>query len=357
MYDIDMDDNESLLQYDRSGIMEVLGAFPSQVSEALDIGYSDLELPSAEGLKNVVVLGMGGSGISGDVVAVLAAGCGFDMPVVTVKGYDLPPFAGDETLVFAVSYSGNTEETVSTFEQAKSRGSRLVAVCSGGRLKDLALDAGVPVFAIPGGLQPRASLGYLFIPVVCAMERMGLLQGVVEQLRGSVPILELRSGEFGPDSPFDANPTKRLAKELIGFLPVVYGSEGYLAVAAMRWKAQLNEMAKVPAFCNWFPELNHNETVGWKNLVDVCSRSHLVVLREPGENARIKKRIDITLDLLEESVGPITQVCARGSNDTQRLLDSIYFGDYTSVYLALALEQDPTPVDRIEELKKRLSQA
>lgn len=352
---VDLDNTEDLSAVDPSGMLAVVEQFPAQVREALLIGESALDLPSADGLDSIVVLGMGGSGISGDIAASLLY-CASPVPVFTVKGYSLPALVGPGSLVFAVSYSGNTEETLTCLDEALARGARVVAVASGGRLEDVAGDNGLPVFRIPAGLQPRACLGYLAVPLIAALERMGIVSGMVEMFSAAVGMLEERSLEYGAAAPLDGNPAKRLAKDLVGFMPVVYGSEGTSQVAAKRWKAQFNEMAKVPSFDNCFPELNHNETVGWQNLEEVCSRCHLVVLREPHENPRIARRIEITIDLLGDHLGHITQVCARGSNVVEHLLDLIYFGDFASVYLALALGQDPTPVTRIEELKKRLAE-
>jgi glucose/mannose-6-phosphate isomerase len=352
---IDLDDPGAFDPVDPAEMLSLVEGYDEQVRQALEIGQAEVPLPEEEGLTAVAVLGMGGSGISGDVVAALAPGAGLAVPVVTVKGYSLPAFVGSRTLVFAVSYSGNTEETLDCLEQAREAGARLVAVSSGGRLVQVAEKEGIPLFKIPGGLQPRASLGYLFVPILSALERMGLVRGTLDELRSAVETLSERSREYGRAADLESNPTKRLAKDLVGYMPVVYGSEGPLAVAALRWKAQLNEMAKVPAFSNSFPELNHNETVGWQNLEEIGSRCHLVVLRERNEHPRIASRIDITLDLLSDSFGRVSQIYARGSNRLERMLDIMYFGDFTSVYLALALGQDPTPVARIEELKKRLA--
>jgi len=353
---IDLDDPRELAAADPAGMLSVVEGFGEQVGEALQIGRADIDLPEPRGLKAVVVLGMGGSGISGDVIAAIAPDGGMRLPILTVKGYRLPSFVDSDCLVFAVSYSGNTEETLDCLQQAQKAGARLVAISSDGSLSEIAARDRIPLFTIPGGLQPRASLGYLFVPILSALQRMGMVAGLLEQLEPAVEMLRRRREEYGMESGADSNPTKRLARDLVGYLPVIYGAEGPLAVASSRWKAQLNEMAKVPAFCNSFPELNHNETVGWQNLEEICSRCHLVVLRDSREHERVEKRIDITLGLIAESVGHATQVCARGSNRLERMLDLIYFGDFTSVYLALALGQDPTPVSRIDELKKRLAE-
>ncbi|MBN2168361.1 MAG: bifunctional phosphoglucose/phosphomannose isomerase [Actinobacteria bacterium] len=351
---VDLDSVEELKSIDSSDMLGVLGRFPRQLTEALEIGRTELNLPSAEGVREIVVLGMGGSGISGDVVSSIAGSEGMAVPVMTVKGYSLPPCVGEDSLVFAVSYSGDTEETVKCYTDACSRGARMVAVTSGGEIARRTEEDNIPCYRVPSGFQPRASLGYLFVPILSTLERMGLLDGVVEQVEKLISLLTERAGEYRPEVPLDDNPAKRLAKELVGFLPVVYSSEGILSVAALRWKAQVNENAKVPAFHNLFPELNHNETVGWEHLRDVCAKTHVVVLRETEEYPRIEKRIKITLDLIENHVGRITHVWARGGTPMERLFDIIYFGDFASVYLALALGQDPTPVDRISELKQRL---
>ncbi|HEY5494313.1 MAG TPA: bifunctional phosphoglucose/phosphomannose isomerase [Candidatus Anoxymicrobiaceae bacterium] len=342
-------------EVDSSGMLKVLENFPGQVAEAIEIGQSELALPSSEGLSSVVVLGMGGSGISGDVVAALSADAGLKLPVVTCKGYELPGFVGPDTLVFAVSYSGNTEETLDTMGQAMERGARMVAVSAGGKVTQIAESNSIPVFRIPSGLQPRAALGYLAVPIMSALDRMGMVAGTVARFRAALPMLEARLQEYGPGATGDDNGPMRLARELMDFVPIVYGMEGYLAVAASRWKAQFNEMAKVPSFHNYFPELNHNETVGWENLPDVCRRCHVIVLGEPALHARIEKRVKITIELIQESVGGVTRICARGSNTVERLLDLIYFGDFASVYLALATGQDPTPIARIDEFKKRMA--
>jgi len=349
-----LDHKDELARVDASDMLGVLARFPSQLREAAEISAAVKELPSKDGVRNVSVLGMGGSGISGDVVGSLVAGS-LPVPFATHKGYTLPAYVGEDSLVFAVSYSGNTEETLAAAEDALARGARVVAVTSGGKMEELAKGNGLPVYKIPGGQQPRASLGYLAVPILCALESMGLVSGFVTLLEPAAKMLDERAEEYSVDNSVDDNPTKRLARDTVGYLPVIYGSEGYVAVAAKRWKAQFNENAKMPAFDNQFPELNHNETVGWQHLEDICSKCHLIMLRDDSQSSRIAKRIELTSDLIHDSVGHITSVWARGDNALERLFDLIYFGDCASVYAALSIGQDPTPVTRIEDFKKRLA--
>ncbi|MDD5448962.1 MAG: bifunctional phosphoglucose/phosphomannose isomerase [Actinomycetota bacterium] len=352
---IDLDDEEGISLIDSQGMLDVLAAFPEQMEEALEISSQGIKIDSISSILSVVVLGMGGSGISGDVAFSLLSNFGFELPFSTVKGYRLPPFVRENALVIAVSYSGNTEETLTCFEEAMRRGAKVVAISSGGKLEELASDRGVPFYKIPAGLQPRASIGYLSVPIISLIEQMELVKGLVAEIRQSIPMLRERSSEYGFSNPLASNPAKKLAKRILGSVPVIYGSEGLLSVASMRWKAQFNENAKIPAFSNFFPELNHNETVGWKNLEELCSKFHILILREEGAHPRVEKRITITSELIADSVGEISDVFARGSNPTERFLDLVYLGDWTSVYLALLLGEDPTPVKRIEELKKKLA--
>ncbi|MDD5747674.1 MAG: bifunctional phosphoglucose/phosphomannose isomerase [Actinomycetota bacterium] len=349
---IDLDDVGAMKQIDSEGMLETLSRFPEQIRHALDIG-SSTEIPEMGKISNVIVLGMGGSGISGDIVANLPES-GLFLPCLPVKGYELPEFVGENSLVFAVSYSGNTEETLTCVEKSIERKAKIIAITSGGKLLDIASSKGLPVFHIASGFQPRAALAYLFVPIVCALEKLHLIKDVTPKIKGSISLLEARSKEFSPGKPVEENPTKRLAKDLFGYMPVVYGSEGPNMVVAERWKCQFNENSKVLAFYNSFPELNHNETVGWQNLESVWSLAHLIFLRDSGENKRVSARIEITMELIGEFVGRMTQVFSRGENGIERMLDIIYFGDFTSAYLAIAYGTDPTPVTRIEELKKRL---
>jgi glucose/mannose-6-phosphate isomerase len=349
-----LDHKEKLAEIDASDMLGVLARFPGQLREAEEISAAVEGLPSGDGVSSVSVLGMGGSGISGDVVGALVSGS-LPVPFATHKGYDLPAYVGAGSLVFAVSYSGNTEETLTATEDALAREARVIAVTSGGKLEELAKGNGLPVFKIPGGQQPRASLGYLAVPILCALEKMGLVTGFLSLLEPAAKMLDERAVEYSVDNSVDDNPTKRLARDTVGYLPVIYGSEGFIAVAAKRWKAQFNENAKVPAFDNQFPELNHNETVGWQHLEDICSMCHLIMLRDDSQSSRIARRIELTSELIHDDVGHITSVWARGDNPLERLFDLIYFGDCVSVYAALAIGQDPTPVTRIEDFKKRLA--
>jgi len=348
-----LDDAGTLTTTDPQDFLGVVESFPQQLTEALEIGRSVAELPSGQ-FTSLAVLGMGGSGISGNVLELALA----EGPTVvrTFKGYSISPWVGKETLVFAVSYSGDTEETLETYRQAKARGAAVVAVTTGGALAHLAEENRDTLIRIPSGLQPRAALGYLSVPLIVVAEKLGLTSGAVESLEKTAALMKSRSDEWSRDVPAESNPAKTLASELEGKIPVVYGSEGIADVAAYRWKCQLNECAKVPAYSHVFPELNHNEVVGWNRLAGITTQSvALVVLRHSKEHPRITKRIEVTLPLIQGNLGMVRQVEAKGSSDLEMFFDLVYFGDFTATYLALAQGVDPAPVDVIQDLKRRLA--
>ncbi len=348
-----LNDPDTIKSIDVFGMLDVISAFPAQCREAVSLAESLNIEASGSAFSSVVMLGMGGSGIGGDIVKALLEPKA-QVPVSVGKGYSLPGFVGADTLVFAISYSGGTEETLTTFRQAADIGSKVIAVTSGGSLEEEAKKRGFPIIKVPGGLQPRAALAYLSLTVVIALEKLGLLEDTRADIEETLGILEMMSEHMGAASPAGNNIAKQLAGRLFEKMPVIYGSEGTPAVAALRWKCQFNENSKVPAFWNQFPELNHNEIVGWQELGEVAKKCCLITLRSPGENPRTRKRIEISLPLLEGEVGESLQVWSEGDSELARLYSLIYLGDFTSVYLAILNDVDPTPVERIKLLKEKL---
>lgn len=351
-----LDDPILVGRIDPSDFLGVVERFPDQISEAVRLAEEVQGLPSVDGINSIVVLGMGGSGISGDFLATLLRPTE-KIRVETIKGYELPQWVTSQTLVFATSYSGNTEESLATFDQARKIGSPIICITTGGRIGELANELGLPLITLPKGLQPRAALGYLSIPLLVVYRRMwGGSEG--SNINEAVELLEKRSKEWGRAEPVSTNRAKQLAQQLQNRIAAVYGTDGIAALAAYRWKCQLNECSKVPAWSNSFPELNHNEIVGWQGLQDMTRDIFaLIVLRHEKEHPRIAKRIDITIPLIEKSVAFVEEVHAGGVSDLARLLDLTYLGDFVATYLAIAQDVDPAPVDVIEELKRELGKA
>jgi glucose/mannose-6-phosphate isomerase len=345
---VNLDEPERFAEVDLADALGDVERTSRQWAEAGEIDVPRIDLA---GLDAVVVSGVGGSGICGDVVAAIAQPR-LPVPLVVHKGYGLPAFVGPGTLVVAVSCSGNTEETRSAAETALGRGARLLVVAQGGGLASLCEERAVPFVRIETSCQPRHSLGMLVVPVLAAL---GVDEGVTE----AIAVLDEIAAACGRSAPLDQNPAKRLGLRLAsGGVPVVYGGQGLGAVAGYRLKCQLNENAKLPSVFGELPEAGHNEIVGWSEPVPglAGARGGLVTLRDTtGEHPRVARRIDATVDLLDERFDWHEELRALGEAPLARLASLLLLADFASVYTALALDRDPTPIDWIDRVKTALS--
>jgi len=350
---IDLDDLGLLEKIDSLGFLSMVEGLPSQLVEASELGEQVTDLPTAEGINSIAILGMGGSGISGDVFEAVVSPHS-NLFVKTIKGYGIPGWVGPSTLVFAVSHSGNTEETVEGFECALQSGAKIVVLSAGGALGERSRSLGLPSVALPSGIQPRSAIGYLTIPMLVICRRMGILKGDFG-LAETIDIISRRSIELRADVPAQQNLAKQFAIGLSEKIPVIYGSEGLGQVAAYRWKCQFNECSKSPAYYNCFSELNHNEIEGWGQLESLTRSSlGLIVLRHGEEHPRIPPRVEATIDIIGDHLGFVKEFFARGGTTLSRLFDLIYMGDFVATYLGLAQGLDPGPVGAIEGLKKQI---
>ena len=338
---------------DTQGMFDATAAMPEQVEAAIEAGATVEGLPDGEGIANIVVLGMGGSGVAGDMLAALGEQF-LPVTVVVAQWYDAPSFIDPTTLVFALSFSGNTEETLQAADEAQTSGARIVAVSRpDGQLAERADEWGVPHIPIPDGIpQPRAGLGALAIPPLVVLERLGLFAGAEEWARAAVTQLRRRRDQLVPD----ANPAAELARRIGRSLPIIYGASATGAVAATRWKTQVNENAKVPAFANAMPELCHNEVCGWGQHGDLTRQVfQLVLLRHDDEHPQDTRRFELVAGVMEEVVGAIHTVQAEGDGSLAQLLDLTLFGDFVSLHLAAQEGLDPGPVPILDEIKAALS--
>jgi glucose/mannose-6-phosphate isomerase len=347
-----LDNAEHIKKIDKDGMLGLVERFPAMIEDAVNI-CSSCPFKVSKDIENIVIAGMGGSAISGDIIKKLLVDL-VEIPVSVVRDYSLPKFVGKKTLLFALSYSGDTEETLSAYSQAHDTGTQIVVVTSGGQLKEKAKKAGYQVVEIPKGLPPRACLPYLLVPMIYFLDKTGIAQGLIGQLRNAVLVLKKLKDRYCTESPFEANATKQIALKLQNKIPIIFGSPCGSDVAAFRWKTQFSENTKITALFNVFPELDHNEIV---NLAELNAGTHqfsLILLRDKFEGERIKTRIDITKRILSSSIPDIHEVWSEGDTRLSRMLSLSYLGDYVSVYLAIANEVDPTPVLAIDKLKKEL---
>jgi glucose/mannose-6-phosphate isomerase len=331
---------------------EATAGLPEQVASAVQSAGAVGDLPVDVPVTNVVVLGMGGSGIAGDVLAAVA-GPEMAVPVSVVKSYELPAFVGTDSLVFAVSFSGDTEETLAAATSAYEAGATVVAVTAGGALGKMAGERGSAVLAVPGDIpQPRAALGAMAVPPLVVLERLGLLSDVTPRLGAVVASLARRRDQLVGDR----SPAAEVARRIDRTIPLVYGSAGPVAVAAQRWKAQVNENAKTPAFASVVPELCHNELAGWGQDGDVTRQVlTLVTLRHDGEHPQVARRFALLEDAMLEIVADIVEVRTEATGGLTGFFDLSLFGDFVSLHLAGHEGVDPGPVPALADMKARLA--
>lgn len=350
----DLDDPQSLRLADPQGMLAAALALPRDCRSAYDSSRLAAGLPDARGVTSIVFSGMGGSAVSGDVVrSVFRERLG--IPIEVNRSPVLPEHCGTHTLVVCSSYSGNTAETLAAFRTARERGCRILSITSGGALAEEAGFAGLPVVRVPGGYQPRAALGHLGFASLGALEAMGVLPPMAEDVRAAVDELESCLAGLAPQVPSSENPAKSLATRIADRVPVIWGAEGIGAVAAARWKTQMNENAKVPAFWSSMSELDHNEVVGWA--ATNGERFFVIGLRHGGEDAQLPPRFPLSLAIARAAGAEAEEVWATGDLPLVRLMSLIAVGDVTSVYLAIAHGVDPTPVAVIDRLKAALAGA
>jgi glucose/mannose-6-phosphate isomerase len=303
-------------------------------------------------VSSVVVAAMGGSAIAGEIAAD-AFRDALPVPMAVCQEYVLPAFARRETLVIVSSYSGGTEETLAMFDDARSRGCRIVGVTSGGVLGARLKEEGLPAFPLPTGIQPRAALPFLLAPVLAALERVELVSAAAA-VDEAVSVTREVAKACGRARPTRANRAKKIAAALVGSTPAVYG-QGVLRGAAMRWRTQLNENPKRLARDDVFPASNHNDINAWGS--DPRAKDfQAVILRDAKEHPRVTRRIELTRRLaFKGNAGGVHEVEARGDSALARALSAVLVGDFVSVYLALKLGIDPSPVDVIVRLKDELA--
>lgn len=342
-----LDDLSFLARLDQGGLLVALEGFPEQCARAIEI---EEEPPLSASFERLIVTGMGGSGIAGEL---LASSIAFDLsvPVSAYHGYSLPA-VGPEALVIAISYSGETEETLSAVEKALEAKARVVCLASGGELERLARERKLPFIKAPSGLQPRAALGYLLLPVLGLLDRLGCCQLRGELARLPEALTELRK-RWRASSPEAGNRAKQLARGLYRKIPLVYGVEGATSAVALRWKTQINENSKQPAFWNVVPELCHNEIVGFEG-AELLPNMKVIFLRSGLDHPRNLVRIDLLKELLAARGVEQEEVFAEGEGRLAQLFSLIYLGDFVSFYLAMLNGVDPSQVASISELKRRL---
>jgi glucose/mannose-6-phosphate isomerase len=351
----DLDNIEGIKTLDPGGMYEAITGFPEQIRKAVKVAESvKVEISRFESLKNIVLCGMGGSAIGGDLTRSLLHDS-LPHPMYVCRNYRLPAYADSDTLVIASSYSGATEETLSAVDEALAKNCRLFAISTGGPLGELCRSHSIPMATLPTGLQPRAALGYSFVPLLLFLKAIGLSSHGVKDFMVMAEFLEKRMRVFGIETPSDDNPAKQLAMQLYGRIPIIYSGPDVTDAIATRIKGQICENAKMLAFANQFPEFNHNELVGWKLINAFRDHLRVIILRDSEDNPRVTARMDVVKEMIQSDNVNVIDISSEGGNRLERMMSLIQFGDFTSFYLAVLNNVDPTPVAAIDYLKNELA--
>lgn len=351
----ELDSIENIKKVDPSGMYDKIYKFPEQLEDAAGIGKNlEPDLEYYKDIENIVVIGMGGSAIGGDLVRSFLSDK-VNMPFQICRHYRLPEFVNENTLVIASSYSGNTEETLSAFDDAISRGAKIFCITTGGRLGELADEKNLLKAGLPKGFPPRAALGYSFVPLLYFIHKIGIIDNVDEEINELINGLKNYRAIYAAESPLENNPTKKLALKLKNKIPVIYTGPELIDAVGTRWKGQICENAKCLAFNNQFPEFNHNELVGWKVIEPYKDKLIVIYLRDSDDHNRVSLRMSIVRKVIEKLDVEIVDVYSQGDFPLGRIFSLIQIGDFTSLYLAVLNDVDPTPVEVIDYLKDELA--
>jgi glucose/mannose-6-phosphate isomerase len=370
---MNLDSYTSFQSLDPQNMLAEIDGLPEQLQEAWKLGQT-CEVFKTSQVSRVVISGMGGSAIGADLLAAyvstaldtgIAPTC--KIPVIVHRDYGLPAWAsGAETLVIASSHSGNTEETLDSFEAALKVGCRILAICTGGELAKRANQKGVPLWTFEHKGQPRAAVGFSFGLLLAAFARLGLIDtpekvttdptGVLREVVTTVAAMKKQQENLRAEAPVAQNPAKRLAGQLVGRWVNVFGS-GMLAPVARRWKGQINEIAKAGAGFESLPEADHNTLAGLCNPEETLSHTTSLFLRAPSDHPRNRLRADLTRQAFMLEGLNTDFYDAQGDTPLAHMWTALHFGDYLAYYLAMAYGVDPTPVEALETFKAAMKAA
>jgi len=350
-----LDDLKLIKKLDASNMLKLISGLPEQCREAYDIGLnSKIDKPGQE-IDNIVFAGVGGSGIGADIIRVCLQS-ELKMPVSVCRNYTLPDFVSDATLLFCSSYSGNTEETISCFEDGIKRGAFIITIGSGGRLKELSLKNGFRHIDIPPGFPPRTAVGYMSITVIAILAKLGFIKDRLDDVKELYSVLaDLRDKEIGPDIKTGKNLSNKIADRLHNRYCIIYGTSDTTEAISIRWRGQIAENSKALSSSHVFPEMNHNEIVGWGFPEKLLKDFKVVILCDKDDHKRTKERIRISKEIINKSGAEIFELKRERGCLLSRVYSLMYIGDFVSFYLAILNNIDPSPVKSVDYLKAELA--
>ncbi|NLZ51910.1 MAG: bifunctional phosphoglucose/phosphomannose isomerase [Thermoanaerobacteraceae bacterium] len=355
---IDLNDVAKISELDSKDSLITTENYDMQFKEGLSLAENFKIGKSVCDFDELVILGTGGgSSVSGGLLRSYL----FDelkIPVIINQGYDIPAWVDENSLVFTLSHSGNTEETLSAFKRAKSRNSKIICITSGGKLQALCEESKIPCLLVPWDIgQPRRDLGYIFVPLLVILSKLGLIKDKTSEIKDLISMFSELKKEYGKEVPVEKNLAKQIAIELYNYIPLIYGSLDFYDSVAWRIKNQFGENSKLMAFYNNIPCLHHDEAVGWEMPQELISKFYLIILRDDElDTPKLKKRKDITAEMLKSRMGKVREIYAQGTSRLCRMFSLVYLGDFITLYAPIYRGVDPNPVEIINVFKKKMSE-
>ncbi len=357
-----LNDIESIKKIDLSNMINDINEMSASIEQAIKIS-KELTIPNVikndvlniyfQRPENIVIVGMGGSAIGGDLLKDFLF-LELDIPLETIRGYNLPKYVSKKTLIIVVSYSGNTEETLNCFKEGLEKNAMIICISSNGLLEKICKKQEIPIILVPKNIQPRASLPYLFFPLLVITNSLNLTSDFKNDIEETISILAEMNKKIGSEIPFEQNEAKQIAVKLKDKVTLIFSPAGFGTIAR-RMKCQINENSKQLAYWNEFSELNHNEIVGWEKKLDVLKHFSLILIRSKDESVPIKTRIEVTKNLIfKDKIDEIIEIKGQGKSLLAQYFSLIFKGDLISYYLAIVNNVDPSPVKDISILKKEL---
>lgn len=358
-----LDQPEKVKKLDKSGMLKACEETPRFCKDALtqarkvkipnNIKISDKLMINYKIPKNIIIVGMGGSAIGGEILRDWLIDR-VSIPINISQEYFPPAYVDEDSLVIVVSYSGETEETLSTFVKALSKQCMIVTVSSGGHLKSFSQKLELPHISIPANLPaPRAAIAYTFFPLIALLKKFKVLKEIDEEFIETLDVLKQIIEENSSKTPSGDNEAKKIAFEIGDTIPIIYGFGQYKAIAR-RIKCQFNENSKVPSRFDVFSELNHNEIVGWEAPPRCTKNFSVILIRDPEEPPELNRRIEITKQVVAAKAHKVIEIHARGEYALTKIFSTLLLGDFISIYLALLRGVDPTSTKNIDRLKKEM---
>lgn len=343
---------EDISRIDSQNMWKLVVDFPKHWAQIMEMTKDKKLTVDGKKIKNILFGGMGGSAIGADLMRAYSLKTS-PYPVQVNRHYDIPNWVDENTLFIACSFSGNTEETLSALSQAMKKGAQCIGVTSGGKLLLTAEKEEFDYIKIPGGMPPRAALAYSFVPLFRIFQHLGFIDEGEEAL---IETRELLQKSVEDLSDFSSNEALTIAQELQESLPLIYSDALMMEPVNLRWRGQIEENAKMLAYGNLIPEMNHNEIVGWEQIAHLTGRLSVIMLKDKDDNERVRRRMEIVKELVIDQALSVIEIETYGRSRLARMFSLIQLGDWVSIYLALLNEVDPTPIAKIDLLKSKLAE-